>query len=108
MFKPNKDATPLEMLPGVVRRTLCSADRMTLCEITLYKDAVVPLHSHEDEQAGYVARGRLLFKIGNEEQEVVAGHGYVVPSNVPHMVAVLEDSMVVEVFSPPRKEYLES
>ena len=108
MFKPNKDATPLEMLPGVVRRTLCSGDRVTLCEFTLEKGAVVPLHTHEDEQAGYVMRGRMLFKIGDEEREVVAGYGYVVPGNVPHMVTVLEDGMVVEVFSPPRKEYLDS
>jgi len=107
MFKTNSEATPVEVFPGVVRRTLCSADRMTLCEITLYKDAVVPLHSHEDEQAGYVARGRLLFKIGDEEQEVVAGYGYLVPSNVLHTITTLEDSMIVEVFSPPRKEYLE-
>ena len=107
MFKPNKDATPLEMLPGVVRRTLCSGDRVTLCEFTLEKGAVVPLHSHEDEQAGYVMRGRMLFKIGDEEREVVAGYGYLVPSNVPHMVTVLEDGIAVEVFSPPRKEYLD-
>ena len=60
MFKPNSDAVPVEMLPGVVRRTLCSADRMTICEFTLDKDAVVPLHTHEHEQAGYVVRGRVL------------------------------------------------
>jgi len=107
MFKLNKDATPLEMLPGVVRRTLTSGDRTTLCEFTLTKGAVIPLHRHEHEQTGYVVSGRALFKIGNEEQEVVAGHGYVMPGNIPHMVTVLEDGIAVEVFSPPRKEYLD-
>lgn len=106
MFIRNSEATPVEVFPGVVRRTLSSGERTTLCEITLYKDAVVPLHSHEDEQTGYVLQGRMLFKIGEEEREVGAGYGYLVPSNVPHTLTALEDSVVVEVFSPPRKEYL--
>ena len=107
MFKTNSEATPVEMLPGVVRRTLCSADRMTLCEFTLDKDAVVPLHTHEHEQAGYVVRGRQLFEIGGETRELRAGDGYLVPSNVPHAVTALEPSVAIDIFSPPRKEYLE-
>jgi len=107
MFKPNKDATPLEMLPGVVRRTLTSGDCMTLCEFTLAKDAVVPLHSHEHEQAGYVVSGRGLLQIGDEERELRAGDGYLVPSNVPHAVTALEPSVAIDIFSPPRTEYLE-
>ena len=107
MFKPNSDAVPVEMLPGVVRRMLCSADRMTLCEFTLDKDAVVPLHTHEHEQAGYVVRGRGLLQIGDEERELRAGDGYLVPSNVPHAVTALEPSVAIDIFSPPRKEYLE-
>jgi quercetin dioxygenase-like cupin family protein len=108
MFKPNKDATPLEMLPGVVRRTLCSGDRVTLCEFTLEKGAVVPLHSHEHEQTGYVVSGRGLLQIGDEERELRAGDGYLAGSNVPHAVTALEPSIAIEVFSPPRKEYLDS
>jgi quercetin dioxygenase-like cupin family protein len=106
MFKPNEDATPVEMLPGVVRRTLCSADRMTLCEFTLAKGTVMPLHSHEHEQAGYVVRGRVLFQIADEERELRAGDGYLAGSNVPHAVTALEESVAIDIFSPPRKEYL--
>ena len=107
MFKPNSEATPVEMFPGIVRRALSSGDRTTLCEITLYKDAVVPLHSHEDEQTGYVIRGRMLFKIGEEEREIGAGYGYLAPGNVPHALTALDDSLIIEVFSPPRKGYLD-
>jgi quercetin dioxygenase-like cupin family protein len=107
MFKPNSDAVPVEMLPGVVRRTLCSADRMTLAEFTLDKDAVVPLHTHEHEQAGYVVRGRVLFEIGGETRELRAGDGYLAGSNVPHAVTALEPSVAIDIFSPPRTEYLE-
>jgi len=108
MFKHNSEATPVEMFPGIVRRALCSDERMTLCEITLYKGAVVPLHGHADEQTGYVVQGRMLWKIGDEECEIGAGYGYLAPGNVPHALTALEDSLIVEVFSPPRKGYLES
>lgn len=107
MFKASSEATPVEMFPGIVRRALCGDERMTLCEITLHKGAVVPLHGHADEQAGYVVQGRMLFKIGDEEREIGAGYGYLAPGNVPHALTALEDSLIVEVFSPPRKGYLE-
>jgi quercetin dioxygenase-like cupin family protein len=107
MFKPNSEATPVEMLPGVVRRTLCSGDCMTLAEFTLAKDAVVPLHTHEHEQAGYVVRGRVIFEIGGETRELRAGDGYLAGSNVPHAVTALEPSVAIDIFSPPRTEYLE-
>jgi quercetin dioxygenase-like cupin family protein len=96
------------MFPGIVRRALCGGERMTLCEITLYKGAVVPLHSHVDEQTGYVMQGRLLFKIGEEEREVGSGYGYLVPGSIPHALTALEDSLIVEVFSPPRKGYVDA
>jgi len=107
MFKTNSEATPVEVFPGVVHRTLCSADRMTICEFTLDKDAVVPLHTHEHEQAGYVVRGRVLFEISGETRELRAGDGYLAGSNVPHTVTALEPSVAIDIFSPPRTEYLE-
>jgi quercetin dioxygenase-like cupin family protein len=50
----------------------------------------------------------MLFKIGEEEREIGAGYGYLAPGNVPHALTALEDSLIVEVFSPPRKGYLDS
>jgi quercetin dioxygenase-like cupin family protein len=107
MFNPNSEATPVEMFPGVVRRTLGSGDRMTLCEVTMATNAAVPMHSHEHEQVGYVARGRVLFAIGGEEREVSAGDGYLIGSNQSHKVTALEDSVVIDIFSPVRTEYLD-
>jgi quercetin dioxygenase-like cupin family protein len=106
-FKSNRQAKPVEMFPGVIRRTLSSGDRLTLCEITLDEGAAVPVHSHEHEQAGYVARGRVRFEIAGQPVDLSAGDGYVVSSNTPHGVTALEPSVVVDVFSPPREEYLE-
>jgi quercetin dioxygenase-like cupin family protein len=106
-FKPNSEAKAVEMFPGVVRRTLASGDRLTLCEITLDEGASVPVHSHEHEQTGYVARGRLRFTVAGQEWELAVGDGYLVPGNVPHAVTALEPSIAVDIFSPPREEYLD-
>jgi quercetin dioxygenase-like cupin family protein len=106
-FKPRSEARAVEMFPGVTRRTLASGDRLTLCEITLDEGAAVPIHTHEHEQSGYVARGRLRFTVGDEDWELAAGDGYLVPGNVPHGGTVLEPSVLVDSFSPPREEYLD-
>jgi unsaturated pyranuronate lyase len=107
MFKPNSEATPVEMLPGVIRRTLCSGERVTLGEFTLAKGSVVPLHSHEHEQVGYVASGRVVFTIGGEARELHAGDSYLAASDEPHMVTALEDSIAIDIFAPVRTEYLD-
>jgi len=105
-FSPNSESAPVAMLPGVIRRTLSCGEHMLLCEITLASGSVVPLHDHPHEQIGYVVRGRLLFRIADEEREVAAGDGYFIPGNVSHAVTALEESTAIDVFSPVRKEYL--
>ena len=105
MLVHRSSATPVEMLPGVVRRTLNDGERMMLIEVTLAQGAVVPLHTHPHEQIGYLASGRLLFEVGDERRELSAGDSWLVPSNVPHQVTALEPSVAVDVFSPPREEY---
>jgi len=107
VFKPRRDGKPVEMFPGVVRRTLASGDRATLVEVALSKGATVPVHQHEHEQVGYIARGRARFEIGGETRELAEGDGYLIPSNVPHAVTALEDSIAIDIFSPPRTEYLD-
>jgi len=107
VFKPRREAKPVEMFPGVVRRTLASGDRATLVEVTLTKGATVPPHQHEHEQVGYIARGRVRFEIGGETRELAEGDSYLARSNVPHGVIALEDSIAIDIFSPPRTEYLD-
>jgi quercetin dioxygenase-like cupin family protein len=101
-----RDATtPVEMFPGVIRRTLTEGDRTMLCEVELRAGAVVPLHTHPHEQIGYLSRGRVLFRIGDEERELRQGDSWCVPGDVPHVVTALEDSIAIDIFSPPRDEY---
>jgi len=105
MLVHRSSATPVEMLPGVVRRTLTEGERMMLVEVTLAQGAVVPPHSHPHEQIGYLASGRLLWELGDERRELSAGDSWEVPSNVPHKVTALEQSVAIDIFSPPREEY---
>ena len=105
MLVHRSSATPVEMLPGVVRRTLTEGERMMLIEVTLAQSAVVPSHTHPHEQIGYLASGRLRFEVGDERRELSAGDSWLVPSNTPHAVTALEPSVAIDVFSPPREEY---
>ena len=98
-------ANPVEMLPGVFRRTLTDGGRMMLCEIHMDKDAVVPLHTHPHEQTGYLVSGRCRFKLGDEVRELKAGDCWMVPGGAEHEATALEDSVFIDVFSPPRDEY---
>ena len=81
-----------------------------LAQVYLKKGAVVPRHSHENEQLTYILEGALRFRIGeNLEREVVvkAGEVLVLPSHVPHEAEALEDTLDVDVFSPPRQDWLD-
>lgn len=98
-------ARPVEMFPGVVRRTLTDGDRMMLIEVRMDAGAVVPTHSHPHEQTGYLVSGRGRFRLGDEERELRPGDTWLVPGGVPHEVTALEPSVFIDVFSPPREEY---
>ena len=95
----------VEMFPGVVRRTLNAGERTMLCEVELARGSVVPEHTHPHEQIGYLARGRLRFRIGDEVRDIAQGDSWLVPGDVPHEVTALEDSIAIDIFSPPREEY---
>ena len=97
--------SPIEMFPGVVRRTFTIGDSLMLIEVTLEEGAVVPMHTHPHEQTGYLISGRFLFELGGEKRELGPGDCWLVPSNVPHQVTALEPCLLVDVFSPPREEY---
>ena len=99
------DLRAVEMFPGVVRRTLVSGDRLTLVEIRLAPGAEVPEHTHPHEQAGHVASGRVLFRIGEQESELGSGDSYLIPGELPHFVRALDSATLIEVFSPVREEF---
>jgi quercetin dioxygenase-like cupin family protein len=103
------DDMPAEQLKGGLSRRLITGDRMMIAHVYLKKDAIVPKHSHENEQITYILEGVLHFRLGeNGEREVTvrAGEVLVIPSYLPHSAVALEDTLDVDVFNPPRQDWL--
>jgi len=97
-----------EVAPGLTR-TLITGDRVMLAHVYLEKGFVVPRHAHDNEQITYVLEGALKFWIGEDEEEVVVvstGQVLHIPSNVFHKAEALEDTVDVDVFAPPREDWL--
>lgn len=100
---------PAETLKGTITRKLISSDRMMIAHVHLKKGDDVPLHHHENEQLTYILSGALHFWFGadgKEEITVRAGEVVVIPSNVPHRALALEDTLDVDIFNPPRQDWL--
>ena len=100
------NSMPAEQLnPQIVRRVV-HTENLTIARLQIAKDAVVPEHSHVNEQVATVERGALRFHIAGKDVVLEAGQSVAIPSNVPHSVVALEDTTVVDVFSPRREDWL--
>ena len=100
---------PKERVSDLLQRRLITGDRMMLAHVYLDKGCIVPQHSHENEQLTYILEGSLRFWIGEDEKELIvrAGEVLVIPSNVLHKAEALEDTLDVDIFSPPRQDWLD-
>jgi quercetin dioxygenase-like cupin family protein len=106
IFGLRAEASTVEPISGLLRRTLVWGERMLFVEFTVPKGAGVPRHDHPHEQVGYIVSGRMELTIGDDVRELGPGDAYLMPSNVPHHTRALEDTVVVDVFSPVREDYL--
>jgi quercetin dioxygenase-like cupin family protein len=100
------DNVKKEVLNDKLARKVISGEKITMAQIFLAKDAVVPLHQHENEQFSSVLKGALRFELEGKEMVLRAGEVLLIPSHVPHRVVALEDSMALDVFSPIRTDWL--
>jgi quercetin dioxygenase-like cupin family protein len=101
---------PPEALNPLLSRRIITGERMMLAQIYLEAGAIVPTHSHENEQLAYVLEGSLRFWLGEEESQVVdvgAGEVLVIPSGLPHRAEALEKTLDVDIFCPPRADWLD-
>ena len=103
------DDMPKERVSDQLERRLITGERMMLAHVYLEKGCIVPQHSHENEQLTYILSGALKFWIGEEKREQIvrAGEVLVIPSNVLHMAEALEDTLDVDIFDPPRQDWLD-
>jgi unsaturated pyranuronate lyase len=100
------DDVPREELSPTIARRLITGERMMIAHVYLAKGAIVPEHSHENEQITYILEGKLRFTIGGEAIDVASGEVLTIPPHVPHMAEALEDTLDVDVFTPPREDWL--
>jgi quercetin dioxygenase-like cupin family protein len=104
------DDMPKERVSDTLQRRLITGERMMLAHVYLDKGTIVPKHAHDNEQLTYILEGALRFWLGDEgERELVVSAGEVlyIPSNLPHKAEALEDTLDVDVFSPPRQDWLD-
>ncbi|HYW32127.1 MAG TPA: cupin domain-containing protein [Gemmatimonas sp.] len=104
----------LEELNPLIGRRLITSQRMMLAHVYLKQGAIVPAHDHHNEQFTYILSGSLRFWIGehadapgDEYTDVHAGEVLVIPSHVRHRAEALEDTLDVDVFDPPRQDWLD-
>ncbi|MCY4594787.1 MAG: cupin domain-containing protein [Bryobacterales bacterium] len=97
----------LEPLSETATRRVVHSKRMTTARIALRKGAVVPRHSHENEQISHVLEGALLFQFDDCEVTARAGDLVEIPSHEPHRVEALEDSLAMDVFQPVRQDWIQ-
>ena len=95
-----------EALKGVMRKTLVHGANTLLTEFRIEAGAVIPVHQHPHEQTGYLVSGKLKFTVGDESILAEPGDSWCLAGDLPHGAEALEDSVVIEVFSPVREDYL--
>jgi quercetin dioxygenase-like cupin family protein len=97
----------VETVNPLLDRQLVTGDRTMLARIILRKGCIVPTHSHDNEQITYVLDGALKFDIDGREIVVSSGEVLVIPSQMPHSALALEDTVDLDIFCPPRADWLQ-
>ena len=95
-----------EHLNPQIDREMVVGDKVMLARVLLKKGAHVPLHQHYNEQVTYVLDGALKFAIDGKEVVVRAGEVLCIPADMPHEAWALEDTVDLDVFNPPREDWL--
>ena len=100
------DITPEAMSPLLTRQYV-SGEKSMLARIVLSKGCVVPTHQHPNEQIAYILSGALEFDVAGVIHTVRAGEILVIPGGVPHSAVALEDTIDLDLFAPPRQDWLD-
>ena len=106
MFKKTNPSGHTEVIEGVYLKTLVYGDRTLMTNVKFDKGAVIPPHSHPHEQTGFMVSGKMDFQVNGEHQIVGPGDSWNIAGDTEHGATALEESIVIEVFSPVREDYL--
>lgn len=107
MYVENKEVALTDLGGGVVRKVLAYSENIMSVELHFDKGAVGAKHSHPHEQIGYIISGSLLYQeAGKEDKVLVTGDTYYVEPDVEHGVVALEETMLLDIFTPMRKDFV--
>ncbi len=107
MFGVSSDAGYKEIIHGISIKALNYGTNSIMVEFKLTKGAVLPEHTHNPEQTGYLVKGSIRLFINGKAKDLKPGDSWDIESNVRHWAEILEDSIAIEVFSPRRDDYLQ-
>ncbi|MBV9608296.1 MAG: cupin domain-containing protein, partial [Acidobacteria bacterium] len=93
-------------LNPLLGRQFVVGSEVMVARVLMKKGCYVPLHSHENEQVTYILEGALKFIIDGKEVVVHAGEVLCIPPNMPHEATALEDTVDLDVFTPPRQDWI--
>lgn len=96
----------VESVSPLFDRQLVVGEKMMVARIALKKGCVVPMHQHHHEQISFVETGALQFVVDGKEVLVRAGEVLVIPPHAPHTATALEDSIDIDIFTPPREDWI--
>ncbi len=100
------DSVPIEELNPLLQRHFIVGDKVMIARVLLKKGSVVPRHSHHNEQLTYILEGALKFDIDGKEIVVRAGEVLCIPPHMPHEAEALEDTVDLDIFNPPREDWI--
>ncbi len=97
----------IEQLNPLFRRQFVVGENVMLSRVLIKKGYIVPLHSHINEQISYILEGALKFTLNGQEITVHAGEVLTIPPSVPHSAEALEDTVDLDIFNPPRQDWID-
>ena len=106
MFVLNNDIELKELGGGVSRKVLAYNEDLMSVEVRFEKGAVGTMHTHPHTQISYVLEGKFEATIDGETVVIAKGDTYITPPNVPHGVTCLEAGVLLDVFTPMRKDFV--
>lgn len=106
MFAKGSTDGYLTPINGIDQKTLVYGEKTLMTEFKLKKGSILPLHSHPNEQTGYLVKGHIVLAIGKDNYDTLPGDSWCIAEDIEHGAEILEDSIAIEVFSPVRADYL--
>ena len=107
MYTENKNVAAKDLGGGVKRKVLSYSQNLMACELTFEKGAVGAPHSHPHEQIGYIISGKLVYQEAGQADKILkTGDTYYVAPNVVHGVRILEDTKLLDIFTPMREDFV--